>query len=326
MMCSPARGAARFVPTLMLALALACSGRGDRASGDTAAAPTTDSSTASAPSRVMMTDAVFKTPESVRYDADQDVFYVSNINGNPSQKDGNGFISRMRWDGTVDSLKFIAGGRNGVVLHAPKGMAIVGDTLWVADLDHVRAFHKRTGALVASVDLSKMRALFLNDVATGPEGDVYITDTAIRFAADGSMSHPGRDKIFRISGRTASVVIESDTLGRANGITWDTGNARFVLAPFGSPDVQTWKPGDAAPARLVAGPGEYDGVEILSDGRILVSSWADSAVHVVENGAARKLISGVPAPADFGVDTKRNRVAIPLFQGNRVELWEVGGR
>ena len=35
-----------------------------------------------------------KTPESVRYDADLDVFFVSNINGNPSEKDGNGFIAR----------------------------------------------------------------------------------------------------------------------------------------------------------------------------------------------------------------------------------------
>lgn len=316
------RRTARFVATLCSLFTLGCTGGGDASD---AAARQTDSAKASIPSRVMMTDTVFKTPESVRYDADLDVFFVSNINGNPSQKDGNGFISRMRWDGSVDSLKFIAGGRNGVVLNAPKGMAIAGDTLWVADVDQVRAFDKRTGAPIASVDLSKMRALFLNDVVIGPEGDLYITDTGIRFASDGSMSHPTRDKIFRISGRTPSIVIESDTLGRPNGITWDTQNTRFVLAPFGAADVQTWKPGDAAPASLVAGPGQYDGVELLADGRLLVSSWADSAVHVVENGAERKFISGVPAPADFGIDTKRNRVAIPLFQGNRVEIWEIGG-
>lgn len=36
-----------------------------------------------------------KTPESVRYDADLDAFFVSNINGNASEKDGNGFIVRV---------------------------------------------------------------------------------------------------------------------------------------------------------------------------------------------------------------------------------------
>src|SRR5512132_2787922 len=74
----------------------------------------------------------FKTPESVKYDPDLDVYFVSNINGNPSQKDGNGFIARVRPDSTIDSLMFIAGGRNGVTLNGPKGMAIAGDTLVVA--------------------------------------------------------------------------------------------------------------------------------------------------------------------------------------------------
>src|SRR5262245_61636037 len=41
-----------------------------------------------------------KTPESVRYDPELDVFYVSNINGNPSDHDGNGFIAVVRADST----------------------------------------------------------------------------------------------------------------------------------------------------------------------------------------------------------------------------------
>ena len=72
------------------------------------------------------------------------VYFVANINGSPLGKDGNGFISRLTRDGKVDSLKFIAGGRGGAVLNAPKGMAISGDTLWVADIDAARAFHKRS--------------------------------------------------------------------------------------------------------------------------------------------------------------------------------------
>ena len=49
------------------------------------------------------------------------MYFVANINGNSLAKDGNGFISRLTRDGKVESLKFIAGGRGGVTLNAPKG-------------------------------------------------------------------------------------------------------------------------------------------------------------------------------------------------------------
>jgi hypothetical protein len=71
------------------------------------------------------------------------------------------------------------------------------------------------------------------------------------------------------------------------------------------------------------GPGGYDGVEVLSDGRVLVSSWADSSVQVISNGAYRKVIGNVEAPADIGVDTKRNVVAVPRFNAGRVEYFTI---
>src|SRR5687767_251920 len=91
-------------------------------------------------------------PESARYDRDLDVWFVANINGDPLKKDNNGYISRLRPDGTPYSVKFIEGGKKGVTLNAPKGLAINGDTLWVADIDFARAFNKRTGAPIANVN------------------------------------------------------------------------------------------------------------------------------------------------------------------------------
>lgn len=279
---------------------------------------------AAAPSRVATAEG-FSTPEAVRYDPDEDIAYVSNINGNPSAKDNNGFISRLRGDGTVDSLRFIAGGRGRVMLHAPKGMAIAGDTLWVSDIDAVRAFNKRTGEPIASVDLRQRGAVFLNDVVAGPDSAIYVTDTGIRFSATGEMSKPGRDRIFRIAGRRATVALESDTLGGANGIAWDGANQRFILVPFDKQSIYAWRRGDSAVTQLATGPGGFDGVEVLRDGRILVSSWADSSIHVIAPNASTmtRIITGVPSPADIGIDSRRQRVAVPLFTGNRVEFWEV---
>ena len=82
----------------------------------------------------------FLTPESVLHDSGQDIYFVSNINGSPTAKDNNGFISRLKPDGAVENLKFIEGGKGGVVLNAPKGLALHGDTLWVADIDVVRSW------------------------------------------------------------------------------------------------------------------------------------------------------------------------------------------
>jgi len=314
---------------LVVTLASAACSSGEKASTDSAAAKTTDSAAAAAAAAPAMfasagaTDSM-KTPESVRYDADLDAYFVSNINGNPSVKDGNGFIARIDAGNTSTSTILVQGGKGGVTLNAPKGMAVVGDTLWVADIDAVRAFNKRTGAVIANIDLKPLKATFLNDVAAGPDGSVYITDTGIKFDDKGAMSHPGHDQIFKITGRKASVAIASDSsLKNPNGITWDAANNRFVLGPFNDKVVSAWKVGDSTVTPIGTGPGGYDGVEVLSDGRILVSSWADSSIQVISNGAFRKVVGNVEAPADIGVDTKRNVVAVPRFNAGRIEYFTI---
>jgi sugar lactone lactonase YvrE len=219
---------------------------------------------------------------------------------------------------------FAEGGKNGVKLDAPKGIATTADQLWVADIDVVRVFDKKTGKPLKTISLKAQKATFLNDVAVGADSAVYVTDTGIMFDAKGGMTHPGVNRIFRIalSDNKVTEAATGDSLGNPNGIAWDAANGRFVLAPFGSKDVQAWKPG-TAPTKVADGPGQYDGIEVLRDGRILVSSWADSSLDVVRNGQLTRLAGGLEAPADIGVDTKRNRVAVPLFNKNRVEVYDI---
>jgi sugar lactone lactonase YvrE len=266
-------------------------------------------------------------PESVKYDADMDVFFVSNINGNPSQKDGNGFIAIVRADSTsvvkmlAESGKAPAGGGKAVTLNAPKGMAIKGDTLWVADINVVRAINKRTGASIADVTVAN--STFLNDVAIGPDGAVYVTDTGIAFDASGGMTHPGVNRIFRIAGGKVTTVAEGDSLRNPNGLAYDAAGKRWLLAPFDGKDVQAMADGSKSATVVSTGPGQYDGIELLADGRIAVSSWADSAVYIISNGTMTKSITGVDAPADIGVDTKRGIIAIPRFNAGKVEYFMI---
>lgn len=258
--------------------------------------------------------AGFQTPESVLWDSTRDVYFVSNINGNPIAKDGNGFISVIDPAGTLRDSAFIKG------LNAPKGMAIVHDTLWVTDIDVVRGFNARTNAPVATIPVPG--AVFLNDIAAAPDGSLYITDTAIRFGDQGP-EHVGTDQIFRIApDRTVSSALKSDTLARPNGITWDAANQRFVIVSFGGGTLRGWKTGETTTTSLGTGPGMFDGVEIAG-GAIWVSSWADSSVYRYADGEGTNVIQGVPSPADIGYDAKRNRVLIPVFMENRVEIWQV---
>ena len=109
-----------------------------------------------------------ETPESVLWDEKADIYLVSNINGDPSAHDGNGFISRITPEGRMETLKWIDGATPGVRLNAPKGLAIVGDTLYVADIDTVRAFHRVTGQPLGARAVPG--STFLNDLAAGPDG------------------------------------------------------------------------------------------------------------------------------------------------------------
>ena len=268
----------------------------------------------------------FKTPESVKWDPSSGNWFVTNINGSPLAKDGNGFISRLTKDGVVDSLHFITSGKNGVTLNGPKGIAIIGDTLFVADIDAVRSFNKTTGAPIRTWELAKQGAKFLNDVAATPNGDVYITDTQVAFKADGSVSHTGVDRIFMLTRdrKGASIAIQSDSLGRPNGIAWDPKNNYFIVLAFGTNAIHAWTPGPGnAVTTIATGPGQFDGVEIAGDGRVLVSSWADSSVSAISGNMLKHVVTGVEAPADIGLDAARGLLAIPLFNKGQVQLWQL---
>ena len=265
----------------------------------------------------------FLTPESVLDDSAQDIYFVSNINGGPLTKDNNGFISRLRPDGAIEVLKFIEGGRGGVTLNAPKGLAVLGDTLWVADIDRLRAFNSRTGAAIDSVRLDSLGAVFLNDIAIAPNGAIYVTDTGIRFDDVGNVLHPGPDRVFRVGpDRKVTVAVRGDTLGWPNGITLDAVGRRFIIVQYGGKAVLAWKPGDRAPTVIARGAGGFDGVEMVG-GKVVVSSWADSSITRFDSTQGTKIITGVPSPADFGYDPKRNRLLIPILTGNRVEIWQL---
>jgi len=299
----------RSLVAVVIAAALVACAEGDPAPDSSAAraAPAQPDS-----ARPLATRGGFTEPEAVRYDPDQDVYFVGNWGGGATDaKDNNGFISKLQPDGTLAELRFIAGGTGGVTLHAPRGMTIVGDTLWVVDADAVRGFNRKTGAPLATVSFAAFQLGFLNDIAAASDA-LYVTDT-------------GTDHIYRISGGKVTVALKDSALGSPNGITRDPGADRFIVVPYGGDSViKAWTPGSRTLTVVGRGTGtKLDGVEILSGDRIIVAAQGDSSIHLFSGGTGRPIIHTGGAPADIAVDTKRNHVAIPFVDRNLVEIWQL---
>ena len=296
---------------------VACTAKSDsNKSGDsTAAAP------AQADRPIAIVHDGLASAEAVSFDPALNVYFVSNINGDPGIKDGNGFITRITADGVVDSLHFIQGGRNGVTLNGPMGSRVQGDTLWVLDVDVLRGFNARTGAPLKAINLAPQGAGFLNDLAIGPDGDFYITDTGVR-PVSGNLQHVAPDRIYHVdrSGKV-TIAIENAALSSPDGIGWDPARRRLVLAPFGGKAVQEWHPEDKAPTDLAPGPGKFDGVEVEPDNTIVVTIWNDSTVSTLNGNKLVKKIRLSMPPADASVDVSRGRVGVVSVAVDRFELW-----
>lgn len=257
-------------------------------------------------------DVGFATPESVLYDAAHDLYLVANINGGATEKDDNGFISRLRPDGSVAALKWIDGLDAAVALDAPKGMAIHEAALFVADIAAVRAFDLESGQPLGSLEIPD--AVFLNDIAAAADGTLYVTDS-------GDSRNPGA--IYRIAGDgTVTRIAHGPELKRPNGIAV-AGAGHLVFVTMGGRDVVTMTTEGGLLARRRLDVGRLDGL-VLQDGAMLVSSWEGEAIlRLPETGPVQTLLDHVVSPAAFDLDPKRMRLLVPLLTEDRVLLHDL---
>lgn len=255
----------------------------------------------------------FKNPESVVYDARRDVLYVSNVNGNPPEKDGNGFISRVSPEGKMLDAQWVSG------LNAPKGMALRDGRLYVADIDVLVEIDIKKAEIVKRH--SAPAAKFLNDVTLDKAGNVYVSDTL-------------DDAIYRLARDEFSLWLKTPELMSPNGLYAERG--RIVMGAWGvrTEGFTTTTPGHLKTISLAgkrvaslgdgAPVGNLDGVEADGRGGYYVTDWmAGMLFRIDQTGKAELLLQLAPGSADLSYVASKKLLLIPMMQTDRLLAYKI---
>ena len=264
---------------------------------------------------VVPAEAGLNTPECAIHDEKADIYIVSNINGNPLGKDKAGFISRVAPSGKILELKWIDGSAEGITLNAPKGLAIVGDTLYAADVNAVRKFDRVSGKPTGVIDFKG--ASFLNDLASGPGGKVYVSDSGFGGVKDA----PRTDAVYEISpDGSVAALSRGEEVPNPNGLLVTPGG--LLVCTWNSGEL-LWARAREGRERLVAKlpKNQLDGIVVDKDGSLLITSWAGECVYRFSFPKGTTVaVEGLKEPADPGWDAKRGRLLIPHFKEHKLTI------
>lgn len=259
------------------------------------------------------------TPESFIIDSNSEAYYISNIGGSPVARDNNGFITKLNSNGEVTGKEFIKGGVDGVQLHAPKGLAIIGKVLYVTDIDHVYGFNKETGKLIHAIDLAAEGAKFLNDLVATDDGILYVSDTAVFVDPN---APPTIFKIETANGYAVSVYSKDPMLSYPNGLIINPETNILLVNTWGEGRILEVHEGGKATVFAVHNSWKnLDGMDYDSSGNLYVSSFTGGNIfRIAKDRSVTEILSGLPAPADISVDRAANQLLIPLFGGHVAKI------
>lgn len=251
-----------------------------------------------------------KTPESVAYDADNDVLYVSSVNGPPGARDGNGFISRMSTGGEMLTRDWITG------LDAPKGMDVHGGKLYVSDIDTLVEIDIAGGTISHRYKVDG--AQFFNDVAAGPDGAVYVSDT-------------GTQTIYRLKDGRMGLWLTNSALNGPNGLLVQNGNLLVAsIGPFGQNPMPPAKLhavslADKTVTDITPDPvGNLDGLKADGERGYYVTDWpAGKLLYITRAGQARELLNLEQGTADLEYIPARQLLVIPVMMSDKVVAYRV---
>jgi DNA-binding beta-propeller fold protein YncE len=250
--------------------------------------------------KIWETGEIFKAPESVVYDQERGVIYVSNYtrkmrDGLPY---GDCFVSKVNKNGEIIDFDWIPN------LTSPTGLCLFEDMLYIVE---------RFGIVEYDLKLDKVNnkflishASFLNDVTIDADSNVYVTDS-------------DEKTIYRIKNGEVIKWMDTIAITYPNGIEYD--NGKLIVGVNGdnflkSIDIKTKEIHNIA----YMGEGLIDGIKKCDD-VYLVSLYYGFLLLVNQNGTVTQLMNtkdqNIPC-ADFEYIENEKIVIIPTLWNNKL--------
>lgn len=250
----------------------------------------------------------FSMPESVTSDGNR--YFISNQGQDFINKDDDGFISEIDNTGKIINLKFLP--KDGV-LNAPKGMSIINDVLYVADLDRVVGFNIKSKLKV--FELIIPNAIILNDICIYDQSNIIVTETA-------------SGDIFKINIKSKKIE-NIGNIPTANGVSYNEKTKQLIVCTNGKKygDGSVFiKSNNSDFIKLQNIPnGFFDGIEWLDDDNLIISDWITFPVkefgklwiYNLKQQKAELLFTG-ESIADIHYDKASKNIYMPQMFHNRL--------
>jgi DNA-binding beta-propeller fold protein YncE len=260
-----------------------------------------------------------ESPHSFLADPATRSYFISNVNGDNDARDNNGFITKLSDDGRITAFKFIEGGRGDVTLHAPKGMTIVDQVLYVTDLDTLRAFDKVTGKPLTTVVLPRNAganpAQSLVDVVADGQGHLYLVD------------QPG-NAIYRfdLATRTLTLYVSGHHLAGPSGVAVHPKTGHVVVVSYDSGKIFDITPEGTLTELASNGffTGRFQnlsGVDFDRWGSMYVADATKGKIwRMGPNKKFQVIAEYLPSPSDLGIDRANHLILVPYQDSNAAEV------
>ena len=243
-------------------------------------------------------------------------YLVANANGDPGNRDNKGFISRIDENGKILQSEFIRGGKGMTVLNAPTGMVIVGNVLYVADIDTIRGFTRKTGESVTTVSMTRYHCSSLTGLTANKTGQLFVSDTET-------------NAIYKIDPAkefAVSLVVQDEALsgprglaihprtGRLTGVSWEGGKI-FEVSESGT--IKELLANSFFSRRF----HNLDGIAFDRYGSMYISDMTAGKVwRILANLKKQVIAEFLVSPAGIGVDREKHLILVPYLYANGAEI------
>ncbi|MBL7021142.1 MAG: SdiA-regulated domain-containing protein [Nitrospinaceae bacterium] len=256
------------------------------------------------PAEAFLVDGL-KTPQSFIVDPGLGNYFISNINGNPVSRDNNGFIVKL--DASGKPLFFIRGGSPQITLHAPDGLALKGNSLYVADIDSVRWFDKNNGKPRGHIDLTGIGVKRLSGLAFDGEGNLYVSDVLANAIY----------KIATENDHRISVFSKDNRLGNPIGMVYDSVRQRLIVVTRATGKILGIGMNGKITPVIKKIFKNLHGIAWGKEGDLLISDETAGKIYRIKKFSRTEIVrENILTPAGISFDYARNLILVPSSKGN----------